>query len=140
MLNRLQNVFRCLKKHKIALGDRQSSIRSSITPGFENDIFISYCHYDNAAHPNKKGWVDLFHEDLESLLVTCFGPRKVFIWRDKKLQGSTLFDERIQEQIRKSALFFALLSPNYLKSEYCRKELEWFYRKTGDRPEEELNS
>jgi Leucine-rich repeat (LRR) protein len=99
-----------------------------ITPGFENDIFISYCHYDNAAPPNENGWVDRFHESIESLLTRYFGPKKVSIWRDKKLQGSTLFDERIQEQIRKSAIFFVLLSPNYLKSEYCSKELEWFYR------------
>jgi hypothetical protein len=103
----------------------------SFTPGFENDIFISFCHYDNAAPSNEKGWVDLFHEGLESWLVRRFGHKKVSIWRDKELQGNTLFDDRIREQIRKSALFFALLSPNYLKSEYCLKELEWFHREAG---------
>ncbi|MDQ1352390.1 MAG: hypothetical protein QG657_2696 [Acidobacteriota bacterium] len=100
----------------------------NITPKFEIDIFISYCHYDNAAPPDEKGRVDRFHERLESLLVTRFGHKKVSIWRDKKLHGSTFFDKRIQEQIHKSALFFALLSSNYLNSDYCLKELEWFHQ------------
>jgi len=97
------------------------------TPGFENDIFISYCHYDNVAFKGEPGWVDCFHESLEISLLKRLGHKKVSIWRDKKLQGSTLFDSHIKEQIRKSALFLALISPNYLKSDYCRQELEWFH-------------
>lgn len=100
----------------------------NITPTFEIDIFISYCHDDNVAPSNENGWVDHFHEALESHLARRFGHKKVSIWRDKKLQGSTFFDIRIQEQIRKSALFFALLASNYLNSEYCLKELEWFHQ------------
>jgi len=99
----------------------------TFTPGFENDIFISYCHDDNDAPRDEPGWVDHFHERLESSLAQRFGRREIVIWRDKKLQGSTLFDQRIQEQIHRSALFLALISPNYLKSEYCRKELAWFF-------------
>jgi len=99
----------------------------TFTPGFENDIFISYCHDDNDAPRDESGWVDHFHERLESSLAQRFGRREIVIWRDKKLQGSTLFDQRIQEQIHRSALFLALISPNYLKSEYCRKELAWFF-------------
>jgi hypothetical protein len=65
-----------------------------ITPGFENDIFISYCHYDNAAPPNEKGWVDRFHESIESLLTRYFGPKKVSIWRDKKLMDTKKRNEK----------------------------------------------
>ena len=99
----------------------------AFTPGFENDIFISYCHDDNDAPRDESGWVDHFHERLESSLVQRFGRKQIAIWRDKELQGSTLFDPRIQEKIRRSALFLALISPNYLKSEYCRTELAWFF-------------
>lgn len=103
----------------------------AFTPGFENDIFISYCHYDNAAPGDEPGWVDHFHEGLESWLMRRFGRKKITIWRDKKLKGSTLFDNRIKEKIRNSALFMVLLSPNYLNSDYCRKELDWFYSEAG---------
>lgn len=100
----------------------------AFTPGFEHDIFISYTHLDNSAPGDEPGWVDRFHDELESWLARRFGHKKIAVWRDKKLRGGTLFDNRIQEVIRDSALFLALLSPNYLNSGYCRKELEWFYK------------
>jgi len=99
----------------------------TFTPGFEIDIFISYCHDDNDAPRGKQGWVDIFHESLESWLARRFGRKQIVIWRDKDLQGSTLFDQRIKEKNRRSALFLAFISPNYLRSDYCHKELAWFY-------------
>lgn len=98
------------------------------TSGFEHDIFISYCHLDNTVPQGEKGWVDQFHEWLQSKLVTKLGDNKIKIWRDTELLGSTLFDEKILNVIRNSALFFALTSPNYFKSEYCKKELFEFYK------------
>ncbi|MCU0288601.1 MAG: toll/interleukin-1 receptor domain-containing protein [Acidobacteria bacterium] len=98
----------------------------TFTPGFENDIFISYCHDDNAAPKGKRGRVDHFHDDLESCLVTRFGSKKISIWRDKELQGNTDFNKEIQEKIHQSAIFLAIMSPNYLKSKYCHDELELF--------------
>lgn len=106
----------------------------AFTCGFDNDIFISYCHYDNAAPKNEQGWVDRFHEELECSLVRRFGHKKPSIWRDKELHGSTIFDKKIQEKIRQSALFVALVSSNYLNSEYCLKELEWFHNEAKKCP------
>lgn len=94
--------------------------------GFEKDIFISYSHCDNDSPNGEQGWVDHFHEQLESRLVRRFGKISVSIWRDEMLSGNTYFDDRIQDRIRKSFLFLALLSPNYIQSEYCLKELELF--------------
>jgi hypothetical protein len=98
----------------------------AFTREFEYDIFISYSHDDNYQAGGKPGWVDEFHDELESKLVNLFGFGTVKIWRDKELDGNTVFDNRIEKVIEGSALFFALISPNYFKSKYCRKELDCF--------------
>lgn len=103
----------------------------AFTEDFKYDIFISYSHVDNYEVRDKPGWVDKFHDELESWLVRRFGHKKITIWRDdKKLKGNTLFDNRIEEAISQSALFFTLTSLNYLDSNYCRKELDWFYNQS----------
>ena len=97
------------------------------TANFKYDIFISYAHTDNHAPEGKHGWVDYFHEELESWLVRRFGFGKIEIWRDHNLHGNTIFNKKIKDNIYSSALFLALTSHNYLKSNYCLKELKWFY-------------
>lgn len=103
-------------------------------PGFDYDIFISYTHNDNHAPAGAPGWVDEFHGWLESWLVKRRGMSKLTIWRDRELRGNTAFDLAIQNKIKSSALFFALNSRNYLKSNYCRQELEWFHQYNSGRP------
>ena len=103
-------------------------------PGFEYDIFISYTHNDNHSSTDDPGWVDRFHSELESWLKYRRGCSDLVIWRDKELDGATVFSASIEEKIKKSALFFVLNSRNYPNSAYCRKELEWFYKYHGERP------
>jgi hypothetical protein len=98
-------------------------------PGFEFDLFISYTHNDNAL-----GWVDQFHERLESWLKHRRGRLALSVWRDREQTGNTVFDLAIENKIKSSALFFALNSRNFLKSAYCTKELALFQRYHGDRP------
>ena len=52
-----------------------------------------------------------------------------FWWDSKKLDGSVLFDRSIEQGIKKSAIMICLNSPGYLKSDYCKKELDTFYKK-----------
>jgi len=98
-------------------------------PGFENDIFISYSHVDD-----QDGWVEVFQKQLEMELSRQIGVMRVArVWRDKRrLEGNHLFDKTIQDAINSSALFVALLSKGYLKSDYCRKELSWFHEKNAN--------
>ena len=77
--------------------------------GFEYDIFISYCHDDNRPLTGSKGWVDQFHETLESWLKHRRGFNQLTIWRDKKLRGNTRFDSAIEAKINSAALFFVLI-------------------------------
>ncbi len=101
-------------------------------PGYEYDIFISYAHVDNAAFPGQaEGWIEQFYKNLNLMLAKRFGRMDtVKIWWDnKKLDGSVLFDESIKEGIRKSAILVCLNSPGYAVSDYCKQELNLFYKK-----------
>lgn len=101
-------------------------------PGFEHDIFISYAHVDNILETDKNyQWIERFYKNLNVMLAKRFGRMDmVKIWWDsKKLDGNILFDDSIEDGIRKSAVFICLNSPGYVQSEYCNKELQLFYNK-----------
>jgi hypothetical protein len=103
--------------------------------GYEHDIFISYAHDDNHAPGNMPGWVDHFQEWLESWLIRRRGLSQLSVWRDsRRMRGNTLFDDAIKGAVNRSALFFAFASRNYLKSDYCRDELNWFHQRNGATP------
>jgi TIR domain len=93
---------------------------------FVNHLFISYAHIDNEqTEDNDPGWVDRFHKSLKTFLSSSIGEEAV-IWRDLKLKGGDVFGEEIVSQFPKTALFVSILSPRYLKSEWCLKEIEEF--------------
>jgi hypothetical protein len=76
-----------------------------------------------------KGWITTFEEFLAVLLSKKVGRiGSVKIWRDPTLDGSQLFDETIQNRIKRSALFLSFTSTGYLESEYCQQELQWFHQ------------
>jgi serine/threonine protein kinase len=101
---------------------------------FAHDLYISYAQLDNEAQlAGQEGWVSAFHRSLEVRVGQLLGKKPV-IWRNLKLHGEDAPDERQAEHIPKSALLITLLSPRYVKSEWCQKELESFLeasRRTG---------
>ncbi len=104
-------------------------------PGYNFDIFISYAHLDNMKMPGQEqGWIELFYQSLNLKLAQRIGKMDaVKIWWDnKKLDGTKLFDNTIEDGIRNSAIFISLLSPGYLQSEYCKKEMELFHAKSAN--------
>ena len=107
--------------------------RMSWVPGFDNDVFLSYAEVDEATadHTLERGWVTQFHRHLEIALSRRAGRLgAVSVWRDSRaLSGNDLFDQVIEEAIKKSAVFVALVSTGYLVSEYCSKELRTFFAK-----------
>ena len=100
----------------------------------EKDIFISYAHLDNAAlTEDEKGWVSVFDNALKTRIAQLIG-RKADIWRDEKLHGNDIFGDEIVDQFPKLKVFVSIVSPRYLKSEWCLKELQEFHKaanKTG---------
>ena len=93
---------------------------------FTNHLFISYAHIDNEqTEENDPGWVDRFHRSLKAFLSSSIGEEAV-IWRDLKLEGGDVFGEEIVSQFPRTALLVSILSPRYLHSEWCLKEVEEF--------------
>ena len=97
-----------------------------------NDIFISYAHVDNESlTEGQKGWISQFHRTLEIRLRQLLGenPR---IWRDMKLSGTDIFDEKIVNAFANTRLMISIVSPRYVNSEWCNRELNEFYSKAED--------
>lgn len=100
--------------------------------GYEYDIFISYSHLDNQNFFNQgEGWIERFCSELNKLISQRIGtPDAVKIWWDnRKLDGGVVFDQSIANGIDKAAILLCLTSSAYLKSDYCKKELNLFYTK-----------
>jgi hypothetical protein len=95
---------------------------------FENDIFISYAHIDNEPlAEGLKGWVEAFHERLRVKLTQMLG-EEPSIWRDLKLQGNDKFSDTLVARVGHVGLLVSVLSPRYVKSEWCLREIEEFAR------------
>jgi TIR domain len=100
--------------------------RDTLAMGFDHDVFISYTHIDDRPlSEGQQGWIATLAEALNIRLAQLLGedPR---IWRDKKLSGNDRFDQEIIEQLVHTAVLVAVLSPRYVRSEWCCKELKAF--------------
>ena len=95
---------------------------------FDKDIFISYAHIDDESLiADKKGWVTEFQRALEIRLGQLMGVKPV-IWRDPALQGNHIFDREIVDQFSKVAIMISILTPRYIKSDWCIKEVTEFHQ------------
>ena len=93
---------------------------------FEKDLFISYAHIDNEPlTPEQQGWITRFHATLEALLSMRMGG-EAQIWRDDKLRGNDEFAREIVDQFSHTAVLVSVLTPRYLNSEWCNKEVAEF--------------
>ncbi|HEY6660623.1 MAG TPA: TIR domain-containing protein [Pyrinomonadaceae bacterium] len=91
------------------------------------DIFISYGHVDDEDPAGDvKGWVDLLVERLPRLICNNLGYQPA-IWRDERtLKGNDLLTAAIHEGVHHSLLFIPIVSPRYVQSDWCLRELETF--------------
>ena len=104
-----------------------------LVTGYDNDIFISYGHIDNQPFGDPGGgWVDIFHEHLQNFVNVHVG-RRTRVWRDKRLTGAEVFSDEIEQQLRSSAVLISVISPAYLQSEWCNRELMGFTKAAQDR-------
>src|SRR5262249_40796540 len=93
---------------------------------FENDIFISYAHIDNEPlAEGLKGWVEGLEERLRVKLTQMLGEAPS-IWRDLKLQGNDRFSDALVARVGHVGVLVSVLSPRYVKSEWCLREIEEF--------------
>jgi hypothetical protein len=94
---------------------------------FEYDIFISYGHLDDETSADDlKGWVDLLVERLPAYMRGPLGytPK---VWRDERsLRGNDVLTGAIKEGIERSLILVPVITPRYVLSDWCRRELEMF--------------
>lgn len=103
----------------------------SLIPNFNEDVFISYAHIDNQPlAEGMEGWVETLHDRLKVRLEQLIG-EEVNIWRDLKLQGNDIFSETLANKLAEVAILVSILSPRYVKSEWCLKELKEFCRRAA---------
>ena len=95
---------------------------------FQHHIFISYAHIDDQSlREGEPGWISQFHRALEVRVSQLLG-KKPRIWRDPKLQGNDLFGDELLSRLPEAALLISILSPRYVRSEWCTREVAEFYR------------
>jgi hypothetical protein len=97
--------------------------------GFEFDIFVSYSHVDNDLYTSHNyRWVEKFCDLLKQYLTPAIGKAEVLnVFKDgDKLDGTYVLDTRVENSLRRTAVLICLVSEGYLKSEWCRREREFF--------------
>ncbi len=100
-------------------------------PDFKNDLFISYSHIDNQPlFEGDKGWVSSLHHAVAVRVAQLLG-KEPKIWRDPKLQGNDYFADRLIEELPHVAALLFVLTPRYVKSEWCNRELDEFTKSSG---------
>lgn len=59
--------------------------------------------------------------------------KNVRIWRDDKLQGNDRFAEEIVDQFNSTAALISVLSPRYVQSEWCTREVDEFCKRAQNK-------
>ena len=107
---------------------------------FEIDLFVSYAHVDNTPLPgDAEGWVTKLVQALEPQLAMRLG-RPVRIWRDAKLVAGDNFPLDGDARLRATGLLLCVVSPRYLRSEWCHRELEAFMATAANQGVERVDS
>lgn len=89
-----------------------------------SDVFISYAHVD-------KFWVDDFVLALEQKVNQYTGRAdNQRIWKDNRIEGNKPFDSEIMSSLQSARCLVVCLSPGYLESKWCLRELQAFLDKT----------
>jgi hypothetical protein len=76
--------------------------------------------------------MDINHYSLDVRITQLLG-RILLIWRDDKLQGNDEFKEEIELKLFKTKIFLAVISPCYLQSKWCMKEMRAFMKEAAAR-------
>ena len=96
---------------------------------FKEHVFISYAHRDNQTPAGGKGWVTQFDEALRTYLGQRLGVDPL-VWRDAgALQGNSALTPEILEGLASSAVLVSVLSPSYVNSQWCQRELNEFCKR-----------
>lgn len=74
-----------------------------------------------------EGWVSFLHRALEVRVSQLLG-KEPRIWRDPKLRGNDFLEDGIFTRLFEVSILIAVITPRYLNSEWCLRELHEFLR------------
>ena len=100
------------------------------------DLFISYSHVDDQGgrDADKPGWVTELSRLLRKELDTKLGKVGACdIWMDHRLATGAVLDASLDDKVRASAAMLIVLSPGYLISSWCQREMELFLEQDAKR-------
>ena len=103
----------------------------AFVPGYDNDVFISYAHVDNEPIDYggiSTGWVTCLKQQLQKLIDQQLGRKSAArIWMDlDDLAGNESVTPTLDGAVRKTATLVVVLSNGYLRSQWCKKEIQSF--------------
>ena len=92
-------------------------------------IFVSYAHDDDlpmSAAEDEVGFVTFLFKTLQ-LKLRDLGVKRPAIWRDwRRISAGDQFDVEFDDGLRKAEILIVVLSNNWMRRSYCRKELDTF--------------
>jgi len=91
---------------------KRSKSKSRPAKGFAS-IFLSYSHRDTE-------WMQLFRKELRGALF-----HQADVWSDADIGAGTNWGDRLNKELARAKVALILASPDYLESEWCRKELDY---------------
>jgi hypothetical protein len=98
------------------------------------DIFISYARDDDCPPPDKsggKGFVT-FLDDSVRYEFSKLGPERPKTWRDvRRIADGDQFTPEIEEALKSASVLLVVLSPNWMASNWCKRELDTFAKYHG---------
>lgn len=106
----------------------------SSNPPKDPQVFISYAHLDNQPVGEQPGWVKVFDETLTVYLGELLG-EEPSIWRDQKINGNDSITPTILSSLSKAAVIVTVLSPRYVRSDWCLLEAQEFCKRNHGRHE-----
>jgi hypothetical protein len=103
----------------------------------KHDLFVSYSHgaFKGEHNSDLKLWSQKFAEDLRKELAgnTVFEEISVFLDEgersDENVDRTEKLSRLLHGRVAGSALFALLMTPHYLRSKWCRQELDWWCEK-----------
>jgi hypothetical protein len=109
---------------------------SYLAPDYEHDVFVSYSHgfLSESGSSRLKEWsrrmIQLLEGEIKDLQPDL-EPLK--IWMDPQLDPTQHLTAELRDTVSRSAILMVLMSPRYLRSQWCSDELEWFQAQVADR-------
>lgn len=98
------------------------------------DIFVSYARDDDLPppdRPDKKGFVSFLYDSIQ-YEFRDLGPNRPKIWRDiNRISDGDQFTPELEAALKQASVLVVILSPNWMASEWCNRELDTFARDHG---------